>query len=133
MPCLAVAADRTPLREQDIADRVRELQDHISALEQGSADVLVLKKLALLCAQTLVPSEEPTSPLSPAFSVPLTPSPLIGSSQALSFLASDLWKQNKNIDRLLNALLEFLDPGKVSGSSWEECCTTLISAWPLLD
>ncbi|KAH9951783.1 clasp N terminal-domain-containing protein [Amylocystis lapponica] len=125
----SLVADRTPLREQDIADCVRELQDHISALEQGLADVLVLKKLALLCSQTRVPADEPTSPLSPAFSVPLTPSPLIGSSGNSSSLASDIWSQNKNFDRLLSALLEFLDSKK----NTDELEYGLIVLWEMLE
>lgn len=89
-------------------DSVRELQGYISALEEGSADVLVLKKLAGLCMQHRV--DEPMSPLSPAFSVPVSPSPAFGSSRSLPSLKSELWTVHKNFDRLFNALIKFLDP-----------------------
>ena len=89
------------------------LQTLLAELEQGSADVPVLKKLARLCTQNPV-HEEPRSPASPAFSVPLTPSPVDGSARQLSSSDSEFWLRDKLFDRLFNTLLRVLDPRKVS-------------------
>ena len=81
------------------------------ALEQDTADVAVLKKLAQLCMQN--PVIEPLSPVSPAFAIPLTPSPLDGSARQLAQTNSDYWTQDRLFDQLFNALVRYLDPQKV--------------------
>lgn len=86
---------------EDVGEQT--LQTYITALEQGSADVPVLKSLAHLCAQN--PVHEPLSPVSPAFSVP--PSPSLSPSRA------EFWTQDRLFDRLFNALVQFLDFRKV--------------------
>ncbi|KAL6299119.1 clasp N terminal-domain-containing protein [Sparassis latifolia] len=105
---MSLLSDGSPLLS--VEDSGRELQGYISVLEQGLADVRVLKKLAGLCTQNRV--DESMSPVFPAFSVPATPTPLAGSSRALPPLTSDLWTPQKNFDRLFNALIKFLDPRK---------------------
>ena len=104
---------KLPSPHEDIGtpDREETLKTYITPLEQGSADVPVLKKLARLCMQN--PVHEPLSPVSPAFSVPLTPSPLDGYARQLSPSKSDYWRQDRLFDQLFNALVNFLDPRKV--------------------
>ena len=94
-------------------DREEALKGFVAALEQGSADVPVLKKLAQLCSQN--PVQEPRSPGLPAFSVPLTPSPVDGFARQLSPSRSAFWAHDRLLDQLFNALVRFLDPRKVRG------------------
>ncbi|KAF8138205.1 clasp N terminal-domain-containing protein [Boletus edulis] len=58
------------------ADRVEELQNFVTALEDGNADVRVLQKLALLCSNNPIPADT-ASPLSPRLGLPSSPSPFI--------------------------------------------------------
>lgn len=108
----AVVAQGTPLKAVDDVDRVQELQSYISMLENDDADVRVLQKLALLAIENPV-TETASSPLSPDFGYPASPSPFINPSRSLPSLHADMWGKNKNFDRLFNALLSFLQPTKV--------------------
>ncbi|KAH9853750.1 clasp N terminal-domain-containing protein [Lenzites betulinus] len=103
------------------------LQSYIVALEEGSADVPVLKKLARLCARN--PADEPLSPVSPGFAAPLTPSPMDGAARALASSRSDYWTHDKAFDRLFAALVKFLDPRKNA----EELEYGLIVLWEMLE
>lgn len=100
-----------PHEDIDTPDREQTLKTYIAALEEGSADVPVLKKLARLCTQN--PVHEQLSPISPAFSVPLTPSPHDGFARDLSPSGAEYWTQDRLFDQLFNALVQFLDPRKV--------------------
>ena len=106
--------ERPLIAEGELSDRKAELNGYISALEEGLADVLVLKKLVHLCRQN--PVNEPISPISPDFSDPATPSPLFGRTRTLPTLRSDLWHQDKSFERLFNAVVQYLDPARVCGS-----------------
>ena len=109
----------TAHEETGTPDREQTLKAYIAALEQGSAGVPVLKKLARLCSQN--PVHEPFSPISPAFAVPLTPSPLDGFARQLSSSGTENWTQDRAFDQLFNALVKFLDPRKVracAGGAW---------------
>lgn len=117
----------SPFWGQGSADRAQELQDYITALEQSSADIRALQNLALLCMQ--YPIQEPNSPDVSAFSVPLTPSPMTGSSQSLRSLNTGLWADRKTADRLLSALIMFLDPQR-DGELLEY---GLIALWEILE
>lgn len=99
--------------EGELSDRKEELNGYISSLEEGLADVLVLKKLAHLCRQN--PVNEPISPISPDFSDPSSPSPLFGRTRTLPSLKSDFWHQDKTFERLFNVLVQYLDPARVRG------------------
>lgn len=99
------------VRTGEPSDRQEELEGHIAALEHGPADVLVLKKLALLCREN--PVNEPISPISPDFSGPFSPSPSYGTARSLHGLKSDLWSEGKAFERLFAALVLHLDPSKV--------------------
>ncbi|KAI9001213.1 clasp N terminal-domain-containing protein [Trametes punicea] len=114
--------------EDDVAqDREETVKTFIVALEDGSADVAVLKKLARLCSKN--PVHEPLSPVSPDFSVPLTPSPLEGAVMPLATGKVEYWMQDKLFDRLFNALVKFLDPRKNA----EELEYGLIVLWEMLE
>ena len=109
---LTVVNEDPAVRTGEPSDRQQELEGLIAALEHGPADVLVLKKLALLCREN--PVNEPISPISPDFSEPLSPSPLFGSAaRTLPGLRSDLWSAGKAFERLFAALVLYLDPSKV--------------------
>lgn len=115
----AVIKSASPPLSHECADREEELQGYISALEQSSADIPALKNMALLCTQ--MPVLEASSPASPDFSAPLTPSP-VASSSSSSSPAKRLWFQNKNVDRLFDALIKYLDPAQVS-----QCLTAAVT------
>ncbi len=105
---------KLPTSHEDIGtpDREETLKTYIAPLEQGTADVPVLKKLARLCMQNAV--HEPLSPISTAFSVPRTSSPLDGfGGRQRSPSTSEYWRQDRLFDQLFNALVNFLDPRKV--------------------
>ena len=102
---------RTTHEESGTPSREETLKSFVVALEQDTADVAVLKKLAQLCMQN--PVIEPLSPVSPAFAIPLTPSPLDGSARQLAQTNSDYWTQDRLFDQLFNALVRYLDPQKV--------------------
>ena len=110
-------------RDNGTPGREETLRPFIAALEEDSADVPVLKKLARLCSQN--PVQEPRSPGLPAFSVPLTPSPVDGFARQLSSPSgSEFWTSDRLFDQLFNALMRFLDPRKVR---WR--CCPLLWAW----
>ncbi|KAI0721862.1 clasp N terminal-domain-containing protein [Cerioporus squamosus] len=117
----------TPHEDIGTPDREETLKTYIAPLEQGSADVPVLKKLARLCMRN--PVHEPLSPISPAFSVPLTPSPLDGLGRQLTPSKSEYWRQDRLFDQLFNALVNFLDPRKNA----EELEYGLIVLWEMLE
>lgn len=106
--------ERPSISAGEPSERKDRLNSYIAALEQGLADVLVLKKLAHLCREN--PVNEPISPISPDFSDPLSPSPLLGGTRTLPSLRPDLWHQDKAFERLFSALMKYLDPTRVSGS-----------------
>lgn len=96
-------------------DRVQELQGYIAALVQGEPGINVLQKLALLCLEKPV-TESPSSPPSPGYGLPNSPSPFIEPSRSSPSLYADMWDKDKNFERLFNALINFLEPSKVSHS-----------------
>ena len=89
-----------------------ELQGYITALDQGTADVSTLKKLAAFCVA--YPSVDAISPLSSCLSMPASPSPFISSAGILPSLKPELWTENRSFTRLFNALQTFLSPDKVT-------------------
>ncbi|KAH9894282.1 clasp N terminal-domain-containing protein [Cubamyces lactineus] len=124
MALLKMAA---PAEDVETPDREEAVKACIVALEDGSADVSVLKKLARLCSQN--PAHEPLSPVSPGFSVPLTPSPMDGAARPLTSSKSDYWTHDKLFDHLFSALVKFLDPHKNA----EELEYGLIVLWEMLE
>ncbi|KZT72610.1 hypothetical protein DAEQUDRAFT_722772 [Daedalea quercina L-15889] len=123
-----------PSLGEEHADREEELQEYISALEQSSADIPALRNMALLCTQ--IPVIEASSPTSPDFAAPLTPSPAIGSSDSLPSFAKGFWSLRKNLDRLFDALVSFLNAAQDEEELqyglivlWE----MIVNQWPLLE
>ncbi|KAJ6539138.1 clasp N terminal-domain-containing protein [Mycena capillaripes] len=123
-----LVAQGTPLKAVDDVDRVQELQSYINMLENDDVDIRVLQKLAHLSIENPV-MESASSPLSPDFGYPASPSPLMNPSRSLPSLHSDMWGKNKNFERLFNALLSFLQPAK----SEEEIEYGLIVLWEMLE
>ncbi|KAG6378472.1 clasp N terminal-domain-containing protein [Boletus reticuloceps] len=101
----------TPLKGVEPADRVEELQNFVTALEDGNADIRVLQKLALLCSNNPIPADT-ASPLSPRLGLPSSPSPFILTMRTLPPVVPDMWTKAKSFDRLFDGLLKFLDPTK---------------------
>ncbi|KAI0771878.1 clasp N terminal-domain-containing protein [Trametes elegans] len=108
-------------------NREDTLKAHMVALEQGSADVAVLKQLARLCSQN--PAHEPLSPVSPGFPAPHALSPLDGVGRTQASSTADCWTQDKLFDHLFTALVKFLDPRK----NPEELEYGLIVLWEMLE
>ncbi|OSC99183.1 hypothetical protein PYCCODRAFT_1480052 [Trametes coccinea BRFM310] len=124
MALLKMAA---PSEDVGTPDREETVNTFIVALEDGTADISVLKKLARLCSKN--PSHEPLSPVSPGFSAPLTPSPMNIPARPLESGRVDYWAQDKLFDRLFSALVKFLDPHKNA----EELEYGLIVLWEMLE
>jgi len=98
-----------------------ELKEFILALEGGTADVNVLKKLAVLCSEYPVAEDELPSP-------PLTPSQKYATLGGNSVMGTssrapktDIWHGGKLFDKLLAALIQFLQLDKVGGRTSENC------------
>lgn len=105
-------SERASLEAEEPSDRKQELNGYIASLEHGAADIRVLKKLAFLCQES--PVNEPISPISPDLAGPLSPSPQFGTTRSLLSLKSDLWDQDKSFERLFSALMQYLEPTRVS-------------------
>jgi hypothetical protein len=92
-----------------------ELNGFILALEDGKADVNVLKKLALLCSEYPVAEDElPSPPLTPSQKyATLGSNSLVGTSNRAP--KTDIWNGGKLFDKLLAALIQFLQLDKVGG------------------
>lgn len=107
----AVFNQRNPLFASSTADATTELQGYITALDQGTRNVLTLKNLASFCVAH--PSVDAISPLSSSLSMPASPSPFISSAGVLPSLKPELWSENRSFSRLFSALQKFLSPDKV--------------------
>ena len=100
----------SPFKGADDKHKLSELKRFISALEDGSADVTILKKLALLCRDTAL--HEDLSEMNTVFSFPATPSPLNLQFNGGSLKAT-IWDEEKLFDRMFDALMSFLTAQKV--------------------
>ncbi|TDL29310.1 hypothetical protein BD410DRAFT_758063 [Rickenella mellea] len=114
----------TPLKTSDVAAKVQEINAFLTALEQGQANVELLKNLTLLCLGN--PFHDAPSPLSPTFTFPPTPSPMSGNDQMLS---TPLWTEGRLFDRLFGALTRYLEPDR----NEEELEYGLMVVWQMLD
>lgn len=101
----------TPLRGVEIEDRLQELHEYIIALEKGDADIRVLQKLSLVCTNNPIPPDS-ASPLSPGLGLPSATSPFLAVTRSLPPLIPDMWKKDKNFERLFDSLMKFLQPSK---------------------
>ena len=98
-----------------------ELKEFILALEGGTADVNVLKKLAVLCSEYPVAEDElPSPPLTPSQKyATLDGNSIVGTSNRAP--KTDIWHGGKLFDKLLAALIQFLQLDKVGGRISENC------------
>ncbi|CAK5276018.1 unnamed protein product [Mycena citricolor] len=119
-------AQKSTATERVETDRGEELLSYITALEAGEADVGTLKKLILLAIENPA-ADAVSSPLSPEFNFPSSPSPFGNTSHHVPPLHSDIWAQNRSFDRLINALLAFMQPTKTE----DEIEYGLIALWEL--
>ncbi|KAI0049577.1 hypothetical protein FA95DRAFT_1581638 [Auriscalpium vulgare] len=110
-------------------DSVAQLQGYIAALDEGSANVSVLKSIAAFCVAH--PSLDPLSPLSSTLSMPASPSPFLSNAVIIPSLKSDVWAENKNFSRLFKALEKFMAPERVSDEELLEY--GLIVLWEMLE
>lgn len=90
----------------DHAEQFDELQRHIKSLEDGSADVDCLQKLATF--STLYPVPETLSSLSQDSNFSIA-----GLPQWTIPKGNEFWAKDRSCDRLFEALRKFLDPSKV--------------------
>ncbi|KAL4081701.1 clasp N terminal-domain-containing protein [Scleroderma yunnanense] len=117
----------TPLKAVETEDRLQEFQEYISALEEGDADVRVLQKLTLICANNPIPADS-ASPLSPGLGLPSTTSPFIAITRSLPPLIPDMWMKDKSFERLFGSLIKYLEPSKDA-----ECLEyALIIVWEII-
>ena len=123
-----MVARSTPPKAVDNGDQMQELQGYIDNLETDNADTVVLQKLALLSIENPA-TDSVASPLSPDFGYPASPSPFANTSRSLPSLHADMWGKNKNFERLFNALLSFLQPAKVSLTSYLQLPVLSISVY----
>lgn len=94
------------LKTSSSLERVNDLQDITTALENDLADVAALKQLAIICAENPVPeanseSHLPTSPTSP----------ISKRSQIMSH--TKLWETDQTFEKLFKALMAYMQPSKV--------------------
>lgn len=92
---------------EDTLDSPKDLSNYIKALEENVDDTQTLKNLALFCTKNSIDDSLSSNSLS----YPLTPPP--GEYSSAQSLISHLWSTERRFDRMLNALLQFLQPAKV--------------------
>lgn len=103
-----VVAQVAPTHFSASSERIQELENAVSALEQGVADVDTLKRLAILCLENSVADLSP--PTSPEPSLPTPES----SNQSSALQHAEMWKKNKTFDKFFKALVAYLQPTRVS-------------------
>ncbi|KAI5120906.1 hypothetical protein M0805_002886 [Coniferiporia weirii] len=116
----------SPYRDTDHATQLSELKSFVTALENGTADTSVLKKLAMLCLDNSVPDDY--SEMSTSFSFSGSPSPMAKKLAKLN-LRKTIWDEEKIFIRMFDALLGYLTVER----SEEELEYGLIAVWEILD
>ncbi|THH14964.1 hypothetical protein EW146_g5443 [Bondarzewia mesenterica] len=124
---MALVNQRRLNRATDHSEFVNELQGHILALDQGTADITVLQNIAVFCISH--PTATLISPLSSGLSISASPSPFLSNPAPLSSTKPDLWTENKNFDRLFAAVKKFLDPERME----QQLEYGLILLWEMLE
>ncbi|KAG6335300.1 hypothetical protein ID866_3784 [Astraeus odoratus] len=117
----------TPLKGVEVEDRVQELQEYISALERGEADIRVLQKLALICTNNPIPADS-ASPLCSGLGLPSATSPFIALTRSLPPLIPDMWAKDKCFERLFDGLMKYLEPSR----DGERLEYALIVVWEMI-
>lgn len=113
------AIAKGPAEGEEPLDEIKQLEEGIAKLENGSADVGTLKTLLFICSKN-PSSSAPPSPLLGAVNghrapsngmlTPTTPSPLGARKRAPG--GGDIWQDGKALDNLLLALTRFLTKDK---------------------
>lgn len=107
----------------DIAQRVQELDEYTTALENETANLHTLRKLIILCHQNAGPGY-PSPPLSPLLlsmrssngvpMSPLRPSPgPTHTANSGSAMLGDTWGDVSRFEKLFTSLCNFLRPNMV--------------------
>jgi len=103
-----VSSQASLLKAPPPSDRVQDLQDITTALEDNVADVAALKRLAIICMENPIPEGTSEPHLSSS------PTSLISKlSQTISH--TELWEKNQTFEKLFKALMAYLQPSKVRG------------------
>ncbi|TFK56070.1 hypothetical protein OE88DRAFT_1692958 [Heliocybe sulcata] len=110
----------TPLKGDNVPEKISELEGYISALQSGEWDVRTLQKLALLCTETPLADQAADGFMDPS-------SPFVDKTVAPG--SSELWTQEKRFTRLFNALIEILNPEQ----SEDELEYGLIVLWEIIE
>ena len=118
------------------------LDELVSSLDNGDADVDALKRLVLICIENAV--SEPSSPSASSVNSP-TPATFSRPQSTLP-LGSSIWEQDKTFERLFKALMKYLEPARVQSilclavyihltilQDEEELLYGLIVAWEFLE
>lgn len=110
---MPVLAQSPALGRGDPAVINQQLNDAIGHLDAGTATIAILKDVIHICMAN--PTAEATSPLSADFNFPASPSPFVAPTPIRSLPSGglDIWEQNRNFDRLFNALTKFANPSQV--------------------
>lgn len=88
-------------------DGLPQLKSYLDRLEIGDVDIDLLKKLATFCI--LNPAAAPLSPSSADFAAPRYPK---------STSPAEVWEKDRSFERMFKALVDFLEPSKVSVLLW---------------
>ncbi|KAA1466154.1 hypothetical protein DENSPDRAFT_862277 [Dentipellis sp. KUC8613] len=124
---MALLNQKKMFRDSDASHYASELKRYIDALDDGSADVAMLKNMALFCASH--PTVDPISPLSSSLSMPASPSPFISASSSLQSLKPDVWSESRGFERLWSGLKKFVVPERDE----DELAYALIVLWEMLE
>ncbi|KAH9482989.1 Protein STU1 [Psilocybe cubensis] len=107
------------------ASSAQEMDNLISQLDNGDADVPALQRLAVICMENAV--AEPNSPFMSNGSHPSSPSPTV--ARSFPALHVDIWEKNKTFERLFISLMKYLEPTRTE----DELSYGLIVVWEMLE
>ena len=88
-----------------------ELRSYLARMESGDVDIDLLQKLALFCMAN--PVSSPSSPTGTDYGYFGSPTPFASSSGSVPNLHADIWETDKNFDRLIKCLVQYVEPQKV--------------------
>lgn len=102
---IAVTDKGGSLKGVDEATTISELKRFIVALDDGTANIAILKQLALLCSCNAV--HEDLSDPNVSFSFPLSPTPMTGKFSRIG-AKKTIWDEEKLFDRMFGVLMNYL-------------------------
>ena len=101
----------SPLRDSTNTTSESDLKRFVDVLEQGTADIAAMKKLALLSREYPARDNLSLSGFSSSMSFPASPTPK-GKVPKLGLGEANIWKDEKLFDRLFAGLMEYLSKSK---------------------